>query len=463
MKKNNIIYIILVTFLVIQIDVFSQNTQEKNDSERKASVSNNRNTLGGLLAQNKVCKRGVYTIESNLKVVKGATLTFEPGCRIFFKPGVVVSIEGGLNLQGIKHNMIEITSEDPSEEGIGFVITGANNEKDIKISYTKINHLLIPLKFEKNWTRNSVSITNNIFQDIITGEPGIIVKSVDRITSNTSIPFVFSKNNFVNNNSRIYLQNIESEVLNFDFSYNLISHNYFYDYQSGIGGNAPVSVVFHDNKSKRKKIEFIGNSFYDNVVRNDSTGAIVRQSNFGVRGAAEQFNLDGNYFGGRLSNDLQDYFDHFTTYDGAPYIVVNSPLLTPSELAHGQICKTLLNGIKIDHDYQFAASNQKLNLQVFSNRLYLLIEGLKFVTYNYYDGSQQKMISHEVECTYVLDQDNKKIDFDLNDEIYIDNHIGYITIKGLRDEEGFEIPSIHIGKEWFDQYMIDNDFKITAE
>ena len=39
MKKNNIIYIIPVTFLVIQIDVFSQNTQEKNDSERKASVS----------------------------------------------------------------------------------------------------------------------------------------------------------------------------------------------------------------------------------------------------------------------------------------------------------------------------------------------------------------------------------------------------------------------------------------
>ena len=459
--KIKIIHFVIICFILnlSSIRVMGQDIDAiKSRLTQKRAYERGEN-LKGLIDEDVVYERGIYIVEQNVKVTKHATVTFKAGSQIIFKSGTYIKVEGGLKIEGSKHTMIEISSENQEQEGVGFVFSGVNNERSVNISYAKISYLLIPLNFEKNWARKSVNISNNIFKNIVTGEPSLLIRQPDNIASLSVIPFNFSENVFIENNSRIFIENIESDVLKLSFKYNLITDNHFYEYQAGIGGNSPIASQFNNNGNAHQ-LEILGNSFYGNYILDEKTDTILVESNFGIRGTGETFNLDGNYFGGKLANQLAATFDHFNNFQGAPYIVSNAPLLSPSAAVHGHIWKVTVDEEVLPSIYSpVTVKNKKIKMSVTGNRLFLLIRGVQFIHYTYFDAASNTVLSKAVNCEYKLDQNNNTINFEVDDDVYLNNSTGYFSVQGLRDEEGFDIPAVHLGKDEFKKYLVG---KISA-
>src|SRR3990172_5078121 len=114
--------------------------------------------LPTFIEKDMVLKKGLYVVEHNTKIGENATLKVKYGTKILFNRGASIKVEGGLIIEGTPKILVELTSASPLDEGMGFIITGANDQKEIDISFADFHHLLIPLNFETNWYRKNVNI-----------------------------------------------------------------------------------------------------------------------------------------------------------------------------------------------------------------------------------------------------------------------------------------------------------------
>ncbi|HET6243415.1 MAG: hypothetical protein H0V01_00785 [Bacteroidetes bacterium] len=408
-------------------------------------------------------EKGIYIIENNVKVSKNATLTVKSGCKLYFRKGASLKIDGGLILEGKPNNLIELTSEDKENEGFGIVISGSTKDKVIIINYTKFSYLLVPLNFEKNWVRKKINIEDNVFENIITGEKSIIIRCPDEITSRDTIEFNFSKNNFIQNNSSIFIENIESNLLNLQFRYNLITQNYFFGFEVGSSLNAPVSTTYNKN-DQAFLADFSGNSIFNNFLLHSSNDTVIQEVNFGIQGRAEKYSLNDNYFGNKNIPQIQKTFDHFSNHQFSPFVFIDTALQVPSDSVHGHIWKISINNNElVPKNFLPLLTEQKLEIQISYNRSLIVREGINYITYSFFDKIDNELKTKSLSCALKLNKENKSISFISKDEVYIKNPNGYFSINGLTDNDGFRVPKVYIGKEQFKVFLINNNIKINLE
>jgi len=404
--------------------------------------------LPDFFVKDTILTKGSYLVENNVKIGKNATVTFKAGCKIYFRKGASVKVDGGIVFEGLSRTNIDITSENKEEEGYGFIISGSNPKAEISINYTNFSNLLVPLNFEKNWVRASVTIENSSFQYINTGEPSIIINKPDEITATEDISFFFSTNNFIYNNSSIFIESLDSDVLDLQFYNNLITCNYYFGFELGGALYAPVSTSFNNKDAKHQAV-FLGNSIYNNYMLHDVTDSIIQEVNFGIKGRGENFSLDNNYFGNKTSSEIQKTFDHSNNNSSAPFLSAAKPLKTPAAKAHCHIYKVLFNGVEPLLNKRPELTQEALEITIAYNRPLQIREGVQYITYSYQDTTANKIVKVGLQSKLTVDKEKFTIVFTINDNIYLKQKIGYFTIAGLIDNEGFMIPRIEFGKELF--------------
>ena len=133
-----------------------------------------------------------YILEYNTKISSSATLTIQPGTSVKFNSGASLIIEGNLICNGNSNELIKFMSLDKEYQGIGIVISGTKGSV-VDIQFTIFNELLLPLTFNDIWYRDIVTIKNNIFSNINSGQAAINVGMFAQVFSDKEIPFIFEK------------------------------------------------------------------------------------------------------------------------------------------------------------------------------------------------------------------------------------------------------------------------------
>jgi len=409
--------------------------------------------LPSLITEETVLQGGVYIVESNVKIAREATLIIWNGATIKVKSGAKIVVEGGLSIVGTADNLINVTSFDIEEEGYGFEIAKVDLS-DIKITYARFSNLLLPLNFVNNWSRVNAIVENNIFTENNSEESSIIIQQPDMLRGSHKIDFVFRNNIFVNNYSNIYIEELQSDRLNLNFSNNVIFGNYYAGYERGGIFNSPLYVVLNDiNREYEAVLE--NNSIFNNYLIDNLFDTIISEVNLGITGIIGNYNISSNYFGSDDKDVILQSFDHFQNNNHLPLLDPVPFLNKPSEKAQTHVWKVLLSGNVFDWSTKFEGAGQN-TIHLFFNRDIPHIKTFK-VSYIYFDLENNLLVETDIDESYISfnDKPEERLIY-IQANSYIEKEAGYIRIYDMYDSSGFPIPDVTIGKNNVNKYISEN-------
>lgn len=438
---RNIAILTLYFLLVMSVPSFTVAQVEESNTQRS-----NVSIIEGYINDDKTIEEGTHMVKNNVKVNKDATLTIEEGVKILFKPNTSIVVEGGLQLQGEPNDLITLTSTNNSSQGNGFTIRGSEGD-NIAISYARFERLKVPLNFDMNWYREKVSIEDNIFKRINTGESAILIKTPTSFEQQGGVTkFDFTRNNFTNNWASIYIQNLQSNVLDLTFKNNLISNNVVYGVDKGIPSNTPVFSLYDgDQDGFNATIE--NNSIFDNYQLNSSTDTIIREVSFGIQGEGEVFDIPNNFYRSIDKQYISSTFSHFYQNNELPLFKPDPILRQPTEKTHAHIYKVKWNN-QFVKDYKEipAFSGSNVNMELHFNRPVTELDTVQ-ATWVYFDTAKNILNFSPIEYDKTTwSEDKTKFSFRVQNAGFLKNQLGYIEFANFKDEEGFEIPEFTIGQ-----------------
>lgn len=273
-----------------------------------------------------------YIIDFHTRIASNATLTVLANTKVYFTSGASLVVNGNLNIKGEPRNIIEFSSLDRNFQGIGIIISGYEG-KTVNIKYCKMSDLLIPIRFEQGWYREKVNISHSIFERI-SAQPGIKIEHLSQIYSGEKCVFNFDNNNFVANNSTIFIEPLEDDVLQLKCKENLIVNNYLLGNEIKNPLNAAWSGHF-DQRNRLNTIQFLDNTILNNLlyVGLDT----IYELNIGISGGGESFEITSNFLGERKK--AESSLIHFKQNEKLPLLLLTNLLDQPSSQTHGHIWK----------------------------------------------------------------------------------------------------------------------------
>lgn len=390
----------------------------------------------------------LYVIQHNVKVNAQATLTIPANTKILFAPQTSLVVEGGLKIAGNPNALTNISSMNEADQGIGIIIRGTEGD-DIDISYARFSRLLIPLELEVGWYRENVAINDNIFRDLATGEPNILISSPDYIRAFEEKPtsnLDFSRNSFFNNWGSIFVESFEDDRVQIDMKNNLLTNNVVYGIDKGVPSNTPLFGVY-DGAGKQFQTNISENSLFGNYQINSATDSIIREISLGVQGEGDEFNLPGNFYRSKDIAYISSTFDHFYTNSGLPLLTPNPILAKPTEKAHAHIWRVIWDDEEVVEYQEIPpVRGQKLALEVLFNRSVRSV-GPKQLEYVHFDTVNNTI---NVRPVAIYDTswsaDRTKFFFTLRNPSFLKNPLGYLVLSNFVDDEGFEVPEFTIGQ-----------------
>ena len=250
------------------------------------------------ITQDTVVREGFFTVDRNISIAKNATLFIQKGVQVSLVKGASFLVYGGIVIEGTDDEPVKIFSEDFNNLGVGIKVLDKSNTQ-VKLKNVDFDNLTIPLNISGLWQRSSVHVEGCVFRNITTGEPGIIIDNAFP-SLDQEIPFLFTKNKFVDNYSNISLGFIESNNVSMNFTNNVITRNFVfgYDDNSSLVTSAALAVKVSD-ENMRYPVNLKNNSIFNNyVVGTGEMYVKLSELNVGVKGDAPSINLNGNFFGG---------------------------------------------------------------------------------------------------------------------------------------------------------------------
>ncbi len=166
---------------------------------------------------------------SGTKVVSGGDVFKVPaGSTLIFEPGAILSVEGGLELQGTEESPVSIVSKDPQNPGRGIQVNGWDQSGQIVISNVKFDGLTQPLRFDPFWYRKSVQLNKLTIKNSSSGEPVLYVANptIDLSKVENKATFSIDGLNVINNTSGVLLESFNSEGLIYNLDNLRFSDNY---------------------------------------------------------------------------------------------------------------------------------------------------------------------------------------------------------------------------------------------
>lgn len=418
---------------------------------KTSSASMDTITLEGFIDADKSLTSGkIYLIKHNVKIDANATLTVPANATILFSQNTTIVVEGGLNINGTPNNLVELKSLNSEFQGDGITIRNESDDKSIKISYANFSGLKMPLQFDMDWYRPSVTIENNIFKGINTGETAISISSplvTFQNTTNKKVEFIFSKNNFVNNWASIFIENFQDNIMDLRFKNNLLTNNVVYGLDKGIPSNTPLFGIY-DKEDKRFNAQINDNSIYGNYQINASNDTVIREIGIGIQGSGEKYTIDNNFFRSNDNEYISSTFDHFYQNNSLPLLISSNTKNKPSASAHGQIYSVAINGSEVkNYSVIPDIGSADASFTVYFNKPVRELENnhLKSV---FYDTINNQITSNNIELSNgAFNEDNTSYSFTVDNTAFLKNSLGYIVLVGFEDQEGFEVPDFTIGQQ----------------
>ena len=403
--------------------------------------------LEGFISSDKTLSGSkTYIIKHNVKVSRNAVLTVERGAKILFDFNTAIVVEGGLVLNGSPNNFIEFTSLNPYNPGMGIIIRGERGG-DINIHHTVFSRLTTPIKFELDWYRRNVIIERNVFKEHFTGESNILVNVPSSSQIGETANLKFSGNSFINNWGSIFIENFQDNILNLEFTDNLITNNVVYGVKLGVPSNTPVYGLYDASKSNYEA-KITGNSIYGNYQINSSTDTVIREISFGIQGDGEVFNIPNNYYRSTNVNYISSTFDHFYQNSELPLLKAEPFLTEPKETVLPHIWKVAIGDLEVtDYSTVPIAGRRDVPFQVSFNKP---VEpfGETQLESIVYDTTNNELIINPVEISESRwSEDKKTFFFNVSNASFLRNMLGYLVIANFKDSEGYEVPDFTIGQK----------------
>ncbi len=191
--------------------------------------------------------QSVINISGTKTVAGGEIFKVPAGSTLVFEPGALLSVEGGLELNGTEESPIKIISKDPQNPGRGIQINGWDQNATIQISHANFDGLLQPLRFDPFWYRKTVKFKNIGIKNSTSGEPVLYVANpmIDLSKPENKVIFNMDGLNVVNNNSGVLLESYNSAGL----VYNLDNLRFSDNYISGSDASFGILTLNFENGS----------------------------------------------------------------------------------------------------------------------------------------------------------------------------------------------------------------------
>ena len=386
---------------------------------------------------------GIFYINTPIYIKN--KLEVKPGAKIIITdPGVIICY-GSINIIGNLSNKIEIAGLKNSE-GRGLIIKGIDTiiENSINIKNTIFNNLQIPIAFDYGWQRNEVNISNNQFINNKSKVSILQVFNSRYIHNADSVynKFILSNNLFYKNNSSIYFEDFNSDILEIE-----ISNNTFYNNKIYGSNNYNISSNFlvgrSDELFSKYTPKIYNNSFLFNYLVNSITDTIIDEVNFGVYGSAKNINLALNYWGytniDKIAKTIYDQRYNSISPQAEVIPFLNEPNLSnPTHI------------YSITEDENIKSNNNDIISQ--TNQSYILKSNNKV------DYSKTKLHFIYFKDDLTLNKNDTIINYEIINNNYITkinfknvikNKDGYFLINNILNENGELVPDVTIGYKHF--------------
>ncbi len=432
--------ILLFLFTFFLSEVNAQDRKSGSDTLFLEAVINNDKTLDA---------GKIYIVRHNVRVAKEATLTIPANTKLLLDFNTSIVVEGGLKLNGNSSAPIQISSLNPRNPGTGIVIRG-NQGKDIDIRGTKFSQVNMPLRFDTDWFRENIRIQENIFTNILTGEPTIFIThpiSSSEVVKGRTVNFVFSGNSYISNWGSIFIEYFQSNVLDLKLTDNLLTNNVVYAIRTGDPANALIYGLYDEAKSTYTA-QISGNSIFGNYQVNSAADTIMREVGIGIQGNGEYLNIPNNFFRSSDPNYVSSTFDHFYQNSNLPLLRVEPLSTTPTENLPPHIWKVKINGKDIENYADLPqVENRDAVFEVYFNKYVEAIGDYQFESIVYDTVNNELIINPIQTADNQWSPDHKKLTFKISNASFLNNKVGYVILSNYRDKQNQEVPDFTIGQQ----------------
>jgi hypothetical protein len=397
-----------------------------------------------------------------LHLVKGVVsvngpLEAEAGARLLFDEGASLVCYGSVQLLGNEVNRVVLQSQ-TGKKSNGLVIRGVAPGVSVQIAYTRFTELLVPLRFEGEWYRQSVSISQSEF--INNNSPNAIVYVMpprfEPGKENPVINFTIGRTLFSGNRSPVYFEDLTSDNLKISVSDNLFMSNRLADY--GVF-NFSGNILFGraDSYSSTFQALFTGNSFLQNYLLNLSADTVLRESTIGVYGTLDSLTATSNFWGYTNTPSIRlNIYDYYSNYT-APKLLIDPFLPQPGALTPPHVFSATLEtstGQEIGAANLLLGSGFQLQQEVQSRFRLRANRPLRFSTgklrWFYLDDSlvvrEQSIATSFVSAP--IDRE-ASIEIDASTLALLKRFPGYLEIADLSGENNEFVPQFYIGYRSF--------------
>lgn len=382
-------------------------------------------------------RKADYIVQGEVVFAKTATITIEPGVRIFFSPGASIRVEGSLHILGEANSLVQFSSAGGKESGTGLVIKSNAPESDIKINYASFKFLLKPLSFEKDWYRKNVEITNSEFFNTYEFNDAISIKEVEFYLNKKPIDFVFKYNVFGDNYSNMSVYNATSYLVRYIFEKNVFANNYYFDSRSKAESN-PFYVTLDDIQGKFTAKNF-DNAFSDNYILSQDSLRLRGHGTVGFIYNKPTFEYLNNY----SKNATDKAFSQQNPYAGLHAFSVEMNVDGTILTQYTPVDSLIGKNIKIKFNNPIASQQNEYK-----------------VFFNFIDTITGEILKEPVEKYYKFVAGNgTEAEFSFEAPV-VTEPISYISIENLKNPDGVSVPSINLGVLDFFEKVGSRNYKM---
>ena len=400
---------------------------------------NAQDTLSGNYANLKI-PAGPHFIKDVIRVT-GAFEVF-PGAKIEMVDAGLIVCEGSVSIKG-EGNNIEFFGK-KNYEGVGIVIKNIDSNS-VVISNATFRALQLPLLFDFGWNRSSVVISGNIFINNV-GKISVLQvlnPPFNFNTDSTSNTFKVINNLFTGNNAGIYFEDLKSDHVDIEITNNTFANNFVYGFK-----NYNISTNFIYGRADQINTRFIAkiekNSFFKNFLIDNISDTIVHSANFGIYGTEKTFNLNNNFWGTTINDNItKGFYDQNLNYS-SPKIEFEPYLQKPNEQNPVHVYSIKNGENNTEFQDSITIKNQLKSIVLETNNK----ANFSKATINYiYFKKDSTMDRVDTVLTFNPQEVNSNsTKLDITKTIPITKQrIGYYNIKGITGEKNEPVPEVKIG------------------
>ncbi|MFM9943627.1 MAG: hypothetical protein ACKVQB_00195 [Bacteroidia bacterium] len=411
-------------------------------------------TFPSQINSNTTLEPGNYLLTGKCYVKKGAILILRQGITVQFAKDAEIIVEGSIDIEGKKNNLVNFLSNDPDYPGAGIVVRGDENST-INIIYGRFKYLSKPIHFEKNWLRDGINIKNNVFKFSEIYGACIEINDIDNVLADRMVNINIINNTFSNNSGSLLISNISSENISTIFTGNVITRNEYVGRDRNGMFTSPVFFTYNASANPQTPIFYKNSVFdnYSNLFFEDTLA--VDYTNICVVGSADRLNVSNNYFGNPKNKEIEKTFDFVSANFRAPTLYFNKTDEKPDAELNGHFYKVLLDGEELNELLFFEKLKSGIStIDLVFNRP--IINSEKY-SVKYFYIKNDTLFGQPIKHKLKWGEGNRQVQIELNDNIMSKEKNGYLYVDGFYDENGIDVPALFIGKK---QFLKNNDMDL---